>query len=74
MNPIKWQKEQQVGLLLFVFIGSFVGYVIRYESIGGRLSLQGFYNLYYSGIPTWIFGGGILGGSLAYATKLLFSK
>lgn len=82
MNPLKWKREQQVALLLFMIagvpLGVAYGYLAYATGIGAQSSPYQFSEWlfpwwgHYSHLG-WAAAGASISGILAYASKLLRS-
>lgn len=70
MNPLKWKREHQVALFLFVALGCWAGTFLWYLTGGSRLSTSGWSNLIHSGILAWGVYGGVASGLVIYAVQL----
>lgn len=82
MNPLKWKREHQVSLLLFMIAGAVLGMAYGYLAYAAGSGASGaFYRFsqwlfdyrYDQSAFGWAAAGALISGILAYASKLLRS-
>ena len=78
MNPLKWQRQHLIALLIFVAVGFFIGVVIGFfvyaadSGAEGSASFNTWIGVWFwsRAVPWGVFGG-VISGATAYATKLM---
>ena len=77
INPLKWQREHQVALLISILAGAacgfLVGFAVTNASSSGAFTLTLWLKFRTSDAITWAVLGAIIVGGVIYA-KRLFSN
>ena len=78
MNPLGWQNEHKMALVLAIVIGCIFGIIVGYfvfTADGGAQGSPPFgtwlaYSIHY-GVYWWAIAGGLVGGGIAYVKRLI---